>query len=384
MKMKRAIDLDFIDILRKRLSASNDLIQVVLGPRQVGKTTTILKLIEESYPNNSHYVSADSIFNSDANWLTEQWLIASANQQTLFVDEIQKIYNWAETVKALYDQDKREGKPVKCVLLGSSSLKIQQGLTESLTGRFQQVNVYHWNFHESEKGYGLSFADYMKFGGYPGSYQLSEGDWIDYIQNSVINTVVERDILQHNVVRKPSLFKQVFELAISYPAQEISYTKLLGQLQDKGNVEIVKYYLSLYEGAFLIKALEKFSSKPVKVKSSSPKILPLAPCLPYLRIRGEYTEEEQGRILEVIVGAQLVRTQEELYYWREKDYEVDYVVRVGRELYAIEVKSNRKKTARGLKRFKDKFPDSHLVIINQENYKTFELDPLAFLRATKN
>jgi len=378
--MTRPIYLNFIDILRERLTSDNRLIQVILGPRQVGKTTTVLKLIEDHYQDRALYISTEDTFNPDSAWLQEQWIAAQTSAKILFIDEIQKSQNWSGTIKALFDESKRKKKEVQCVLLGSSSLEIQTGLTESLTGRFQLIRAYHWNYAESKLGYKLTFEEYCKYGGYPGSYHLrNEQSWADYVKNSIVSTVIEKDILLYQRVRNPALFRQAFEILISYPAQEISYTKLLGQLQDRGNVELVKYYINLYEGAFLIKALEKFSNKTTLRKASSPKILLLAPCLSYLQIRAEYSEQELGRVFESMVGAQLHRTGEDLYYWREGKNEVDFVLKIGKLIYAIEVKSGKRQSRRGLEVFKKKFPSAQLVLINREDYLDFEKDPLLFL-----
>lgn len=381
LKMKKVVELAHINKLKERLDSDGDLIQVLLGPRQVGKTTSVLNLIDEHYQGKAHYASADDVFTGDRDWMTEQWVTAASENKILFIDEIQKIFNWPETIKRLYDRAKREKALIKCVLLGSSSLQIQKGLTESLTGRFQLIRAYHWNYAESAEGYGLSFDEYLRFGGYPGSYpMINSDDWDDYVRNSIIGTVVEKDILQFQNVKNPALFRQAFEILVSYPAQEISYNKLLGELQDRGNVEIVKHYLSLYEGAFLIKHLEKYTGKKVLQKASSPKILPLAPCLPYLQILSEYTPVEEGRIFETIVGSQLVRTGAELFYWRDGNFEVDFVLRSGKDIWAIEVKSGKKERRTGLNEFQKRYPSARLALINKENYFEFEKDPLTFLR----
>ncbi|MEA9358610.1 ATP-binding protein [Bacteriovorax sp. PP10] len=378
--MKTLINLDFTTKLSESLALKNGLLQVIIGPRQVGKTTTVLKYLEENHPDKFLFYSADEVFNATSNWILEIWSKARSEKKILVIDEIQKCENWSAVIKKLWDEDKRNKKEFPCILLGSSSLEIQKGLTESLTGRFQLHKAYHWNHEESEKGYGLSFEDYLKFGGYPGSYNFKDkDDWAKYVKQSIILTVIEKDILQYHAVKSPALFKQAFEIIMSYPAQEISYTKLLGQLQDKGNTELIKYYLSLYEGAFLVKVLEKYSAKKIITKSSTPKILPLAPCLYYLEILDEYKKEELGRVFELVVGAQLVRTDESLYYWREGSDEVDFVLKKGRKLYGIEVKSGRKKSQKGLEKFKAKFPEAKLIMITFDNYKEFEKNPMQFL-----
>lgn len=383
--MNKFIYLSYINKLKTNLKAHNGLIQVLLGPRQVGKTTSILKLLEDFFAGQAYYVSADKVFNADSHWIREQWHIAHNEKKILVIDEIQKCYNWAEVIKSLFDETKRKKQAVRCILLGSSSLEIQKGLTESLTGRFQLNQAYHWNFYESKEAYGLSFEEYMKFGGYPGSYPLiKDREWVAYVKNSIIATVIEKDILQFQTVKNPALFRQAFDILMAYPAQEISYTKLLGQLQEKGNVELIKNYISMYEGAFLMKALEKFSAKVIKIKSSSPKILPLAPCLYYLTIRDEYESDEAGRVFELIVGAQLVRTGEELFYWREGPSEVDYVLKVGRKIYAIEVKSGRRKSTKGMEAFLKQYPKANSIYITLENYHSFEKDPMGFLEKSSS
>jgi uncharacterized protein len=378
--MRKIINLPFISRLKANLASQENLIQVLLGPRQVGKTTSVLCFLEESFKDKFHYVSVDSVLNASPEWLREQWQHAHEQKALLVIDEIQKCYNWSETIKALWDADKRRGQRIRCVLLGSSSMQIQKGLSESLTGRFQMIQAFHWNADESRRGYNVDREDYLRYGGYPGSYHfIGSEEWQKYVTTSIISTVLEKDILQFHHVRNPALFKQAFAVLIGYPAMEVSYTKLLGQLQEKGNVEVVKHYLELYEGAFLIKVLGKFSGSLIRTKSSSPKILPLAPCLYYLGILDQYTPEERGRAFEAIVGSQLVRTEAELFYWRQGKFEVDYVVKRGRKIWAIEVKSGRKKSSKGLEEFIKLYPQARGVFITPENYQDFEHNPMGFL-----
>jgi len=364
------------------LRRQNGLLQVLLGPRQVGKTTSILHYLDESHPGAHLYISADGVLNATHEWLREHWDRAASEGKLLVVDEIQKCENWAETIKSLWDRGKRRKKLVRCVLLGSSSLSIQKGLSESLTGRFQLITAHHWNAKESMDGYNISFEKYLKVGGYPGAYVFTElAEWCRYVETSIISTIIEKDILQYHTVKSPALFKQAFEIIMGYPAMEISYTKLLGQLQSKGNTELIKHYLNLYQGAYLIRVLEKFSPSRIRVKSSSPKILPMAPCLHYLTHLGVYDSDETGHVFEAVVGAQLVRTGENLYYWREGNFEVDYVLQRGKEVWAIEVKSGRRRRRSGLEKFKDAYPKATLVIIAQEDYASFESDPMSFLES---
>lgn len=379
--MKISINLKFIRDLHGRLQADNGLLQVLLGPRQVGKTTTVLDYLERHFAGAHHYVSADQELHTGDAWIRQHWDYALHKNCLLVIDEIQKCENWSETLKSLWDTAKKNKKRVRCVLLGSSSLKIQKGLTESLTGRFQLTYAHHWNVKESQDGFGIDFDTCLKFGGYPGSYRFlgAPEEWRAYVTLSIIATVIEKDILQFHTVRSPALFKQAYEIISAYPAMEVSYNKLLGQLQSRGNVELIKHYLELYQGAFLIRTLEKFSASTIRIKSSSPKIIPLAPCLFYVNHLGEYDLDERGHVFEALVGAQLVRTGEALYYWREGQLEVDFIVRRGRSLWAVEVKSGRRKRLDGVTAFKKKYPSAKSVIITHETYMDFEADPIQFL-----
>jgi predicted AAA+ superfamily ATPase len=375
------IDLFFTDELHQHLLKYPQFIQVILGPRQVGKTTTILKYLEKNHRKKHHFYSAEKLLGGGLAWLTDVWLKARKEKKLLVIDEIQKIENWAEIIKKFWDEEKRSKHPIQCVLLGSSSLDLHVGLTESLTGRFQLIQAYQWNYAESKKGYGLDFNEYLKFGGYPGSYDLRDDlqKWQSYVRHSIVETVVEKDILMSHKVKSPALFKQAFDLLISYPAQEISFTKLLGQLQDKGNTELIKYYIRLYEGAFLIKTLEKFSTNKIKKRTSAPKIIPLCPAFSFIGELEEYNSETRGHVFEAVVGCTLNRLGFELYYWRDGNHEVDYVLKFGKKIWAIEVKSGRKRKMGGLDQFLKNFPKSIPILITPENYIEFENDPQGFL-----
>jgi predicted AAA+ superfamily ATPase len=221
--MEKLINLPFIDKLERALSRPMALIQLVIGPRQVGKTTTLLKYLNENHPEQFHYYSADQVFNASAQWILEIWSKARLEKKILVIDEIQKCENWSEVIKKFWDEDKRQKNNFPCILLGSSSLNIQKGLSESLTGRFQLHKVFHWNYQESKSGYGLSFQECLKRGGYPGSYVFTDQEeWVSYVRQSIVLTVIEKDILQNHTVKSPALFKQAFEIIMSYPAQEIS------------------------------------------------------------------------------------------------------------------------------------------------------------------
>jgi len=368
----------FVQTLSSRFKENNPLIQAVIGPRQVGKTTGILQFLE-SYNRPHHYISADAILNPGREWLLEQWqrALLKGNNTLLAIDEIQKIPNWAETIKQLWDKQKTQTTSIHLLLSGSSSLSLEHGMTESLAGRLEVIYVPHWDYHESRQLANLSLESYLRYGGYPKSYDfLDDIDrWQNYLTSSIIDRVIDKDILQYAPVKKPALFRQAFELVCCYPSQEISYRKLLGQLQDKGNTDLIKYYLSLFEGAFLIKTLHKYHNQPFKTKASSPKIIPLAPCFHTIF---NAKDDKMAFVFESTVGAKLLQMASKLFYWRNDTHEVDFVMIWRNKLFAIEVKSGKSRQKSGLEAFQKEHPESIAIIISQDNYPEFIENPTMF------
>ena len=378
--MLKNYERPFVQQLEKRLVGETPLIQVLIGPRQVGKTTGVRQLL--SRMPTSHYANADDLLSSDRNWLIEQWqkALLLGDNALLVIDEIQKVANWPETIKALWD---KQPKRLKVVLLGSSSLQIQSGLTESLAGRFELTRIFHWTYIELKTAFDYDLERYLAFGGYPGSVAFeSEPDrWYGYLKDSIVEAIIGKDILQNRKVANPALFRQAFETLSRYPAHEISYTKLLGQLQDKGNTDLIKYYIELYAGAFLIYSLAKYSAKAWLTRSSSPKILAACPAL-YTMTAGNKAlndPEQRGRVFELAVGAELHRLPGDLFYWREKNAEVDFIYQHQGNLYAIEVKSGRKKSPKGLEEFLKQFPEACAIIVTPDNFAQLSENPKAFI-----
>lgn len=366
--------------LKARFQEGFSLIQVILGPRQVGKTTAILNLIK-NFKKPHLYVSCDNKIANHADWLNEVWQNALTQSEScyLFIDEIQKIENWSEVIKSLWDKQKIKNTNIKLILLGSSSLKIQKGLTESLTGRFELISAYHWTYKESQLLQKFNLEEFLKFGGYPESYKYIQSPqrFKNYINNSIIATVIEKDILTMFDIRKPALFKQTVQMLSSLPAAEISYTKMLGQLQDKGNTELIKNYIEILEGAFLFAQIYKYNAKTLNIRSSSPKIIPMCPSLSHFSSKSN--KDFIGLCFEALVGSDLVKLDLEVYYWRNGDFEIDYVVLYNNTLIGIEVKSGKRKSSKSVPKFKETFPDATVIYINFENYKTFSENPIRFL-----
>ena len=266
-----------IQVLKDRIIEPRKFIQVLMGPRQVGKTTLVNQLLKQiSIPHL--FMSADAMSARGLNWLDQIWQSARLEMQVrstgeflLVVDEIQKISNWSEMVKKLWDEDSRQDIQLKVLLLGSSRLLLQQGLTESLAGRFETIYMTHWTLDEMEEAFGWDAVSFAWFGGYPGAAELvkDESRWKRYIRDALIETSISKDILMLTRVDKPALMKNLFELGCLYSGQILSFTKIQGQLQDAGNTTTLSHYLSLLDTAGLLGGIEKFASTGIRKRSRS-------------------------------------------------------------------------------------------------------------------
>ncbi len=381
----------------------------ITGPRQVGKTTLALQvgnhLTRVRIP--WRYISLDNAESNMVGWPQisahnsrdifhihtspdAQTLIALWNQAredslhsdkgfVLFLDEIQTISQWSNVVKALWDTDQREKSPLRVVILGSAAWRMLTGLSESLVGRFDEIPVPHWSFREVAQAFGMSIEQYMFFGGYPGALKrvlpnnhLSK--WKFHILRSILNPVIDRDIVGLQRVRKPELMRHLVDLAPRYSGQIIAYDKLLGHLQEAGNISTITRYLDLLSDAGLMTRLSRYTSSPHLGKSSSPKLNVLNTAI--MTSKSDYSFDEAigdrsfwGRVVESAIGAHLLNTKEvatQVFYWRDKNnkqLEVDYVIKRGPHLLGLEVKTKEVASHSGLKEFKSRFPHSKTMII---------------------
>lgn len=368
-------------ILGDRLRESRRFVQVVAGARQVGKSTLVTQVLSRLEVPNV-FVSADEPTLSDTAWLAAQWerarLAATAAGPTgavLALDEVQKIPRWSETVKRLWDEDTRARRPLKVVVLGSAPLLLQHGLTESLAGRFEVVHLPHWSYAEMREAFQFTLEQYLYFGGYPGAASLvaDPSRWRRYVLDALVETTIARDVLLMTRVDKPALLRRLFELGCRSSGQVLSYTKMLGQLQDAGNTTTLAHYLDLLSGAGMLTGLQKFAGKAVRQRGSSPKFQVLNTAL-MTALSGVSPDEARadrafrGRLVESAVGAHVANAAAsgvcELFYWRDTNREVDFVVRAGRVVVAIEVKSGRvPDTLPGLAAFTEAFRPTRTLIV---------------------
>jgi predicted AAA+ superfamily ATPase len=384
--------------LVKRLREPRRFIQVLAGPRQTGKTTIVRQVADEDRIP-VHYASADEPTLQSRVWIEQQWeagrLLAAETKgkggALLVLDEIQKVPGWSEVIKRLWDSDTRHTLSLKVLLLGSAPLLIQRGLTESLAGRFEIIPVTHWSYAEMREAFGWDLDRFIYFGGYPGAADLiaDRQRWSRYIIDSLIETTLSRDILLMTRVDKPALLRRLFQLGCAFSGQILSYQKMIGQLQDAGNTTTLAHYLELLTGAGMLTGLQKFAAHQIRERASSPKLQVLNTALISAQSRLTFEEaqkdrESWGRLAESAVGAHLINsaagTGVELFYWRERGREVDFVLRSGNTVVAIEVKSgSRKEALPGMDAFENAFKPQRKLLVGGDGIplEKFMLTPAA-------
>ena len=373
-----AFQRSLVSTIASRMQEPRRFIQIVVGPRQTGKTTAIRQVMEQ-VAVKTHYFSFDDQSSANADNLREHWHAARQNlketgEALLILDEVQRIKMWSSTVKSLWDEDTRLNANLKVVLSGSSPLLLRKGLTESLAGRFEIIYSPHWSLWECKQAFDYSLDDYLYFGGYPGAAQLRDDDirWRAYLRQSIIEPTLTKDVLLMDEVRKPAVLEELFYIGTAYSAQELSYRKLLGQLQDAGNTNTIANYLGLLKNAGILTGLFKYDDKIITTRSSSPRMLSFDPALLTLasgRSRYELLSDSatRGHVIESAIGSYLLaRGQEdgfELFWWREGKYEVDFVIKKGLKRTAIEVKSGRAKSLHGMRSFLQEYPGTYALVV---------------------
>lgn len=373
------MDRALVSQLHERLRHRVPLIQIVAGPRQVGKTT-VAQSVAARWDGPTHYAAADVAPPPGPEWIETQWHLARrepAGQMVLLIlDEVQKVRDWGEVVKGCWDEDRRRSRSIHVVLVGSSALLLTQGAARSLAGRFFLNRCTHWSYGECRDAFGWDLDRWIYFGGYPGAARLTdhEVEWRAYVADALVEAALSRDVLGMHTVAKPALLRHLFALATQFPAQILAYNKMLGQLQDAGNTTTLAHYLRFLETAFLVSGLERFSAGHARSRGSSPKLVVWNNALvsamrvqSFDQVRAD--PAQWGRLVENAVGAHLLNHLQglpyEVSYWRDRHGEVDFVVRSGRSTWALEVKSGRPRRAPGLDAFREAHPKARSMIVGR-------------------
>ncbi len=366
------------EVLKNRLNEPRRTIQIVLGPRQVGKSTAVRDVLKQ-HTGPVVYALADQSMPLGSEWIARHWAEARGQVQKnerviLALDEIQKVPGWTSDVKRLWDEDTYNERDIHVILTGSSALTLQKGLSESLLGRFEVIWMPHWSFEECRAAFGWGLEDYFFFGGYPGAvaYCQDEDRWRNYMMTSMIEPVLTRDIALLTTVHNPALLRRLFFLACEYTAQELSYRKIQGIFQDVSNPVTIVAYQRMLEQSFLIAGLQKWSGGALQKRNSSPKWLSLNTGLVTAiqnKNRAELKTDPvfRGRLVETSIGAHLFNQSMlynfEVYYWREGNMEIDFILRKGNKLIAMEVKSGFDSDTRAFTVFLRKYPRARVMLV---------------------
>lgn len=385
-------------IIKSRLEENRKFIQVVMGARQIGKSTVVKQVLKDiDIP--FQLFSADNVPATNTAWISNCWAAVRSLKENkgwesaiLVIDEIQKIANWSEAVKKEWDADTFNDNNIKVLLLGSSRVLLEKGLSESLAGRFEEIRMTHWTYNEMKECFGVTLDQYIFYGGYPGAATLlNDNDRFEqYIQSSIIDATINKDILMDAPIGKPALLKQTFELGAAYSGNLLSLNKMLGSLQDSGNTSTLAGYINLLNDSGLLCGLQKYSVDMSRRRASIPKfqVYNNALKMVYTPLTFEQAlldRKAWGHIFESAIGAYLVSqafaNRFEVYYWRERNDEVDFILRKKGSLIAIEVKSNAEKTTQGLEKFKQLFnPKASFIIgdggIGVEEFFSMDINKL--------
>lgn len=385
-------------LIKTRLEEPRRFIQVLMGARQIGKSTVVKQVLKEIDLPFKLY-SADNVPATNSAWISDCWSAIRSLKKSngwdsaiLIIDEIQKIGNWSEAVKKEWDSDTFNDVNIKVLLLGSSRIMLEKGLSESLAGRFEEIRMSHWSYTEMHNAFDLSLEQYIFFGGYPGAATLitDEERFQEYIQSSIIEATINKDILMDTPVGKPALLKQTFELGAAYSGEILSLNKMLGSLQDAGNTTTLAGYINLLNESGMLCGLQKYSIDQARRKASIPKLQVYNNALKMIYNGLTFNEaianrKEWGHIFESGIGAYLISQafvkHFEVFYWREQNDEVDFILRKNSSIIAIEIKSNAEKNTKGLTRFKEKFkPTASFIVgdggISAEDFFTMDLTQL--------
>lgn len=362
-------------------------IQIIMGPRQVGKST-LMKQVLNALDIPFVFYPADAVPATQLSWISDCWNAARAKMRVeglgeliLVIDEIQKITGWSEVVKKEWDTDTFYDVNLKVILLGSSRVMLDKGLADSLEGRFERIILSHWSFAEMRDAFGFTLDQFIYYGAYPGAAELigDEDRWRDYITGSIVDATINKDILVNEKIAKPALLRQTFELSAAYSGMELSYNKMIGQLQDAGNTTTLAGYVNLLSQAGLVCALNKYAVDLARKKNSVPKHQVYNNALKNIYCEKPFADAVQdralwGRLFESTIGAHIMSYayagDYKVYYWRTKPgCEVDYVLEKKGRVIAIEVKSNSDPGNDGLSEFKVQYKPFLALVVGDGGMK---------------
>ncbi|MDD3928050.1 MAG: ATP-binding protein [bacterium] len=359
-------------------------IQMLTGPRQVGKTTILLE-IARKWGKSALYLAADAPEAALPGWWEIQWRralqLARSGKAVLLLDEIQYLPNWSRLVKAGIDEVYREKLPLHIVITGSAALEVGAGARETMAGRYERLALCQWTTRDLAEAFSMNEEQailcYIRYGSFPGGINLLSDimRWKAYIRDSIIDPAIGRDLLMLETVRKPALLRQVFAVCAGHPAEILSLGKIAGEITDAGTLETVAHYLNVLGEAYLIAAVRKFSATELRRRSSPPKLVPLSNTFLAASLEGEPPLPETdpvrwGRWVENACLAFAVNNGQTVHYWREEPIEVDGIFSGSWGKWAVEIKTGGYTAGdlSGLLEFSRRWPEYRPLVICDDKH----------------
>ncbi len=371
---------EFFQKIKKYLPLRQVLL--IYGLRRTGKTTFLYQLIQKFIllgvaPEKILYFSFDekkaslksilALYESDV-------LQESITEDTvlyLFLDEIQKLKDWQDQVKIIYDRYPK----TKIFLSGSASVNLQKGVKESLAGRVFEFEFTPLSFREFLEWKGIKIdkgkldfyrkelkllvKEYLLKGGFPEIVEEKDREIIRrYLKSAVLDKIIGQDLPSEFGLRDPELLKALTENFFSQPGMILNYDKLASDFQ-RSKTTIINYVFYL-KYALLLRELKNFRPSLRVASRKGKKIYPYNPafCFIYL-LEGAKFEKVLETAVAAFLGAE--------YYYRNR-FEVDFVLKRDGQIIPVEVKSGKAEPSQ-IEKFLRKFKAKQGFVIT-EDYET--------------
>lgn len=367
---------------------SEDIVTAITGLRRSGKTTLVKRVIKHLLNEGDHPSKHVMYFSFDIEKVEIDELLQTyfteilrtppedADQTFIFLDEVQKIDNWSDHVKAYYDSYE----DIKFVITGSSSANIRKGGGESLVGRMSTKDLTTFTFREylryndvniPEKEFGdfpmpvndseikTKFLEYLETGGFPGLITFDETTKIERLKD-IIDLTLFRDVIEIFEIQRPELLQGIFRSLSANSSSIVNYNKI--SKNHDAQYKTVKKYIEELEQSFLIELSRRFENNIFKEYRKRPKIYSSDHSFCILE------NADQGLTAETLAYNH-IKTLGETGYWRKNKNEVDIVLKRDDDIYGCEVKYKnkiRESDKKGLKNFNKEFPKSEDYMLTKD------------------
>jgi len=388
--MKRHLDFKISQHFREYKQ-----VLILLGSRQVGKTTLVKKI----FPDGDYFLVDNEPIKKifEAYDIETYKTLINKNSKEIIVDEIHLLSNPGRAVKIIYDQLEN----IRIIITGSSSFHIKNKTGESLAGRKIDYNIYPLTFSEylTQKGIekDLNFNIIEKiindkeynpkdqlykfdiksilnsvliYGQYPHLIKNSNDE--KYLLNFV-DSLIFKDILELSLIEDKKLAKDLLKLLAFQIGNLINYSELAVSL--KADQRTIKRYIEIFEQSFIIYRLYPYS------KSKRDEIIKSAKIFFYDNgvrnaLIGDFSDLnsriDKGALFENFIVGELIKQHSyseknfKFYYWRTKQgSEIDVVLEKGKELIGVEIKYKRKAFN---KAFKNRYPQAKVRLVTADNF----------------